>query len=222
MEGFKEENPDDETDPDELSAKLEAARKQQEKTLEEFKAKCAPSVMSVNMAEVAAANMTAQALHAQIRNRLLPKVYVLVAPSGASDFSGLIANTICTSRREGKRPVKFTIIDSNALFRPGGHSSAIEDKLSKAAFTSEAPDAVPATLWKELLTENSYYRCVNGGDFDAYSNFEGQVKNATLVQFGADKIKECVIDQVNSPEEAAQAVAADFLSFQEKAEQAKR
>merc|ERR1712072_1314734 len=72
------------------------------------------------------------------------------------------------------------------------------------------------------VAETAYSQCTSSSDFDAYSNFEGQVKNATLVQFGADKIKECVIDQVSSPEEAAQAVAADFLSFQEKAEQAKR
>ena len=32
-EGFKEENPDDETDAEELSAKLEAERKQHETTL---------------------------------------------------------------------------------------------------------------------------------------------------------------------------------------------
>ena len=35
------------------------------------------------------------------------------------DFSGLVANAICTSRREGRRPVKFTIIDSDSLFKPG-------------------------------------------------------------------------------------------------------
>jgi len=145
--------------------------------------------------------------------------------------------------------------------------------LSKAAFTAEAPDTVPAPLWKELFTEalqtsanpmgtflvtnfptpcsvtstptirdqfsmlesictfmgiihvkvdeSCHNSCV-GGNYDAYSNFESQVKNATLVQFGADKIKECIIDQVNTPEEAAKMVADDFLSFQEKAEQARR
>lgn len=274
METFKEENPDDETDAEELSVKLAEERKQHEKTMEEFKAKCAPSVMSVNMADVVAANTTPEALQAQIRSRLLPKVYVLVAPSGKNDFSGLIANTICTSRREGKRPVKFTIIDCDSLFKPGGHSSAIEDKLSKASFTAEAPDTIPAPLWKELfiealqasanpmgsflvtnfptpcsvtstptirdqfsmlgsvssfmgiihvqVTENAYSRCVGSSDYEAYSNFESQVKSASLVQFGAESIKECIIDQVNSAEEAAGVAAADFLAFQEKAEQARR
>merc|ERR1711988_1991344 len=105
------------------------------------------------MADVRAANMPPDDLNLKIRKRLLPKLYVLVAPSGNSDFSSLIANTICTSRREGKRPVKFTIIDCDSLFRPGGHSRAVEDKLSKAAFTALSPDTVSAPLWMELFTE---------------------------------------------------------------------
>jgi len=274
MEQFKEENPEDETDAEELATKLEGERKQHDKNLEEFKAKCPSSLLSISMAEASAA--TAAALHLQIRKQLLPKVYVLVAPSGKADFSRLVANTICTSRREGKRPTKFTIIDSDSLFRPGGHSAEIEDKLTKAAFMADAPDTVPAPLWKELfaealqasanpmgsflvtnfptpccltstptirdqfsmlesistfmgivhvtLTESAYNRCVAGKagetfDFGAYSNFESQVKNATLVQFGADKIKDCVIDQAKSAEDAARAVAADFLSFQERVPQ---
>jgi len=274
MEGFKEENPDDETEAEELAARLEGERKAHDKTLEELKAKCAPSVMSVSMADVAASNTTPDALSLQIRSRLLPKVYVLMAPSGNTDFSGLITNTICTSRREGKRPVKFTIIDSDKLFLPGGHSAAIEDKLAKAAFTSDAPDTVPAPLWKELFTEalqmsanpmgtflitnfptpccitstptirdqfsmlesistfmgivhvkvaeSAFQRCVGGGDFEVYQDFECKVKDATLVQFGSEKIKEVVIDNVGSIGEAAQTVAADFMAFQEKAEQARR
>jgi adenylate kinase family enzyme/nucleoside diphosphate kinase len=271
MESFKEENPDDDTDADELASKLEAERKQFEKTTEEFKAKCSPSVFSVNMADLTAANVTSEALHLQIRNRCLPKVYVLVAPSGQIDFSSIIANTICTSRREGKRAAKITVIDSNSLFKPGGHSKAIEDKLGKAAFTAESPDAVPAPLWKELLVEalqtsanpmgtflvtnfptpccmtstpsirdqfsmlesissfmgvlhvsvadNVYTRCVGDGDYAQYAKFDSQVKDTTLVQFGANRIKECTIDQIDSIAEAANAVAADFMAFQEKAEQ---
>lgn len=241
--------------------------------MEEFKAKCAPSVFSVNMAEVVAANLTSDALHQQIRSKLLPKVYVLVAPSGKADFSSIIANAICTSRREGKKAAKFTIIDSTTLFKAGGHGSALEDKLAKAAYTADAPDAVPAPLWKELFTEalqtsanpmgtfivtnfptpccltstptirdqfsmlesistfmgivhvkvsqTAYQRCVGSADYDMYSTFESQVKDATLVQFGTDKIKECVVDQINNVAEAAQVVAADFLTFQEKAEQSR-
>merc|ERR1719183_2864654 len=53
---FKEENPDDMTDGDELATMLEAQRKQHDKTLEEFRAKSATSLVTFNMAEVAAAN----------------------------------------------------------------------------------------------------------------------------------------------------------------------
>jgi adenylate kinase family enzyme/nucleoside diphosphate kinase len=273
MESFKEENPDDDTESDELASKLEAERKQLEKTTEEFKAKCSPSVFSVNMADLTAANVTSEGLHLQIRNKLLPKVYVLVAPAGQVDFSSIIANTICTSRREGKRAAKVTIIDSNSLFKPGGHSSAIEDKLSKAAFTADSPDSVPAPLWKELLVEalqasanpmgtflvtnfptpccmtsapsirdqfsmlesistfmgilhvtvadTAYPRCVGSGDFAQYATLDSQIQDASLVQFGAEKIKQCTIDQISSITEAANAVAADFMAFQEKAEQSR-
>jgi len=41
------------------------------------------------------------------------------------------------------------------------------------------------------------------------------------VQFGAEKIKQCTIDQISSITEAASAVAADFMAFQEKAEQSR-
>jgi adenylate kinase family enzyme len=150
---FKEENPDDMTDGDELAAMLDAQRKQHDKTLEEFRAKSAASLVTFNMAEVAAANTTPEALQLQIRAKLLPKVYILVAPSGRAEFSRLIANTICATRREGRKQTKLTVIDSDVLFRAGGHSRQIEDRLSKAAFTADAPDALPAPLWKDLFNE---------------------------------------------------------------------
>jgi len=164
---YREENPDDNTDGDELGAKLEAERKQHEKTMEEFKAKCAASLISVNMAEVALANTTSATLQTQIRSRLLPKVYVLVAPARfrGAEFSRLIANTICTARREGSKQMKLTVIDSSSIFRPGGHSSAIEDRLSKAAFTASAPDAVPAPLWIDIFREALQSSANPMGDF---------------------------------------------------------
>jgi hypothetical protein len=276
VDTFKEENPEDESDPEELTTRLTEQKKQNDKVMDEFKSKSASSFMSFNLAEIKETNIAPQTLSAQIQKRCLPQVYVLVAPSGQSNFSGLIANTICRSRTEGKRPSKITIIDSDQLFRPGGHSNAIEDKLSKAAFTAASPDAVSAPLWKELfaeavqtsvnpmgiflvtnfptpcclkssptirdqfsmlesistfmgifhvkVTESVFFDCTGcnqSADYSTYSEFEGQVKNTTLVQFGAERIKESVVDNVNSREEAAKAIAADFLSFQEKAETGK-
>jgi hypothetical protein len=171
--------------------------------------------------------------------------------------------------------VKFTTIDSSTLFLPGGHSSEIEDKLRKEAFTAEAPDAVSVPLWKELfaeamkqsanplgtfvitnfptpccltssptirdqfsmlesistfmgiihvkVSEKAYSMCVaDDGEYAQYADFEGQVKSAALVQVGSDKIKECVVDQCSSADDAAKTAAADFLSFHEKAEQARK
>jgi adenylate kinase family enzyme/nucleoside diphosphate kinase len=287
-EDYTAENPDVE-DNEELDTKLADMRKFQEKATQEFKNKCAPCVMSVNWADRLAAetaeddvekvkNITVS-LGKAICNKLLPKVYVLVAPSGKFDFSSLIANAICAAPKEGGRPVKFTVIDSDALFRPGGHSNSIEDKLSKAAFTAKTPDSVPASLWKELFTEalqqsanpmgsfivtnfptqcslastptirdqfsmlesistfmgivhvqvseTAFSRCVGqkpsgSDDYAAYVEFSGQVKKKIVEQIGNEMIKECIVDQVSSAEEAAKIAAADFLSFQEKAEQVKR
>merc|ERR1711920_349351 len=47
----------------------------------------------------------------------------------------------------------FTVVDANAIFKPGKHSTAIEDALHRASFTAEAPDCLPAKLWVDLFTE---------------------------------------------------------------------
>jgi len=280
-EEYAAENPDDEADPEELDNRLADMRKQHEKVTTEFKNKCAPCVMSVNWTERLDSGLAPDVINAQlsteVRKRLLPKVYVLVAPSGSLDFSSLIANAICTERKEGARPVKFTIINSDSLFKPGGHTKEIEEKLSKAAFMADTPDSVPASLWKELFTEalqqsanpmgsfivtnfptaccltssptvrdqfsmlesistfmgvmhvqvseTAFARCCGNGKGDAfadYSEFSLQVNKKIVEQFGSEKIKECIIDQVGNADEAAKTAAADFLSFHEKAEQVRR
>jgi len=281
-EEYLAEHQDDDTDPEELDNKLQDMRKQHNKVTEEFKGKCAPSVMSVNWAEQLAATGPEPSpeaanvqLHRDIRKRLLPKVYVLVAPSGKLEFSSLVADAICTERKDGARPPKFSIIDSDSVFKPGGHSKMLEEKLSKAAFTSESPDCVSASLWKELFSEalqrsgnpmgpfivtnfptpcsmksNPTVRdqfsmlesistfmgimhikvgeaafpvCVGEKDvYVACADFQGDVQKKTVEQFGAERMKECVIDQCSSAEEAAKIAAVDFLSFYEKAEQTRK
>mmetsp|Transcript_97952 Transcript_97952/g.153175 ORF Transcript_97952/g.153175 Transcript_97952/m.153175 type:complete len:1502 (-) Transcript_97952:162-4667(-) len=281
-EEYIAEHENDDTDPEELDKKLEDMRKQHNKVTEEFKNKCAPSVMSVNWTEKLAAlgpepspEVLNLQLNEEIRSRLLPKVYVLVAPSGKLDFSSLVANAVCTERKDGGRPPKFSIVDADAIFRPGGHSAAIEEKLVKAAFTSEAPDTVSASLWKELFIEAlkkssspmgpfivtnfptpcsltssptvrdqfsmlesvstfmgifhvkvgeaAYQCCVDQAtNYAAYADSQGEVQKKTIEQFGAERMKECIIDQCSSAYEAAKIAAADFLAFYEKAEQTRR
>jgi hypothetical protein len=281
---YDEQHAEDENppDPEELEKLLDDMRKAHAKVTEEFKGKCAPSVLSVNWAErlqatgseepAEQADIANSKLNMEIQKRLLPKVYVLVAPSGKFEFSSKVASAICTMQKDGSRPPKFSIVDSAAVFRPGGHSSALEDKLRKAAFTSEAPDCVPASLWKELFTEAlqqsgsptgpfivtgfptpsamkmnptirdqfsmletvsafmgivhvkvseaAYPVCVEqNADYSAYADFQGEVQKKTIEQFGAERMKECVIDKCSSADEAAQLAAADFMAFYEKAEQ---
>jgi len=88
-----------------------------------------------------------------IRKRLLPRVFVIVAPSGQMDFSGVVANAISTARRAGVGPSKYAVINSDALFKIGSHSKSLDDQLCKAAFTSETPDALSPRLWMDLYKE---------------------------------------------------------------------
>jgi len=87
-----------------------------------------------------------------VRRRLLPRVYVILAPSGLKDFSGKLVEAICTSKRGAKR-VKFTAVDSEKLFVRGCHSAKIEDELLKASLTAKAPDSLTAKLWSQLYSE---------------------------------------------------------------------
>lgn len=271
MEEYKVQHEDEDLpEEEELVAMLATERTEQKATFEFFQGNCPTIEVTWN----AEATNFQEELLAMTRKRLLPRVYVLVAPSGQGDFSSLIANAVCTSRRDGGRAVKFTIIDSETLFKSGGHSADIEDQLHKASFTAEAPDCVPAPLWVSLfseamsqsanpmgtflvtnfptpcsvtsmptirdqfsmlssistlmgvvhvkLSEASYSVCVGDGNFKSYYDFEESVANSTLVQLGAAQICTCSVDSAPNADEAARSVAADFLVFQEKAEQARR
>merc|ERR1719450_906433 len=88
---------------------------------------------------------------ASIKKCLLPKVYIVVGPSGVSDFSNLVAGAICASK--GKKMSKYTVIDSATCFAKGSHSAALEKKLAKATFSASAPDCVPVSLWLECFGE---------------------------------------------------------------------
>mmetsp|Transcript_102777 Transcript_102777/g.219818 ORF Transcript_102777/g.219818 Transcript_102777/m.219818 type:complete len:1208 (+) Transcript_102777:28-3651(+) len=85
------------------------------------------------------------------KKSLLPKVYIVVGPAGMSDFSNLVASSICAPK-SGKTS-KYTVIDSSKCFAKGGRSAALEDKLAKASFAASAPDCVQDSLWLELFAE---------------------------------------------------------------------
>jgi len=112
-------------------------------------------------------------IHEQVSKRLLPCVYVLVAPTGRSNVSRYIANAICAAKAEGSKPTKFTIIDSRTLFSRGSHSPDLEEKLTQAAFTAETPDQLPASLWIDLFKE-------------AFTNSPNPMGNFLITNFPTD------------------------------------
>lgn len=134
---------DAETIPDLLAAQRTA----HDEMVKVFEEKAPGSLMVID------GKLPAQDITDMIKAKLLPRVYVIVAPEGSSGFSGLLADSICTARREGMKRRKFTVVDCNRLFQRGIHSAAIEDKLLKASFMAQAPDCLPAKLWTELFQE---------------------------------------------------------------------
>eukprot|EP00747_Dinoflagellata_sp_TGD_P161703 gnl/TRDRNA2_/TRDRNA2_178467_c0_seq1.p1 gnl/TRDRNA2_/TRDRNA2_178467_c0~~gnl/TRDRNA2_/TRDRNA2_178467_c0_seq1.p1 ORF type:complete len:1499 (-),score=413.44 gnl/TRDRNA2_/TRDRNA2_178467_c0_seq1:56-4552(-) len=149
MEEYKAEHEGEDINEDELPDMMEKKRAAHDAMIKAFMDECPEVVMPVDLATVKAP----EELSASIRRKLLPKVYAVVGPAGRVNLSGLIANGICTSRSEGRRPTKFTVIDANALFKSGKRSKALEDKLVKASFTADTPDNLPAPLWAELFQE---------------------------------------------------------------------
>jgi len=88
-----------------------------------------------------------------VKGKLLPKVYVILAPQGKADFAGAVATRICTAAKEGARPAKLIAVDTAELFKPGTHGPAIEEALHRGASTSASRDCVPAQLWVNMFSE---------------------------------------------------------------------
>merc|ERR1711972_1235007 len=121
---------------EDLAEKLKGERAVCEEMLKALEEACpgnAPLVIDRTVVK------TTEDMTALIKKGLRPKVYVVVAPSGLADFSGLAAGAMCNSK--GSKS-KFSVIDSSALFRKGDRSPALE-----------TPDCVPASLWLELFSD---------------------------------------------------------------------
>jgi len=143
---------EDENPPDDeaMEALVGTAKTTLEGTWGLFTEKCPTNTMSK---EWDAETGNHDLLSASIREKLRPQVYAIVAPSGSSDFCNLVADAICTSKREGTRPRKYTVVDCNELVKPGRHGQGIEDRLAKASFGADAPDRLPVNLWIDLFKE---------------------------------------------------------------------
>merc|ERR1712232_1070612 len=103
----------------------------------------------------------------QVKGNMKPRAYIVVTPPGANDFGSLVAEAICTSKREAKkgaesggglksgpqRPQKFTVLDAREMVKLGRHRPDIETRLAKALFAADAPDCLSISLWAELFQE---------------------------------------------------------------------
>mmetsp|Transcript_66682 Transcript_66682/g.171704 ORF Transcript_66682/g.171704 Transcript_66682/m.171704 type:complete len:1489 (-) Transcript_66682:73-4539(-) len=145
----------EEMDDDTVAANLTAMRESYAATIKAFEEACPSALMTLARADFKAeeVSVVVTEMCELVRKKLLPRVYVVVAPQGTGNFSGAIADSICTSLTLGGRQQKCTLIDCSQLFQPGGHSAALEDALYKASFTAEAPDCLPTKLYVELLQE---------------------------------------------------------------------
>eukprot|EP00927_Polykrikos_kofoidii_P049532 TRINITY_DN43582_c0_g1_i1.p1 TRINITY_DN43582_c0_g1~~TRINITY_DN43582_c0_g1_i1.p1 ORF type:complete len:1526 (-),score=310.58 TRINITY_DN43582_c0_g1_i1:82-4659(-) len=145
---------DDENPPSEeaIAELLSKRREALDGTFGLFKEKCPPSTTMVIQWNPETSKH--DEISASIRERLRPGVFAIVAPRGAkTEFGKLIANAICISKREGKRPLKYTVVDSAELVKPEGHSAEIQDQLAKATFAAESAECLPANLWVDLFQE---------------------------------------------------------------------
>eukprot|EP00929_Paragymnodinium_shiwhaense_P112965 TRINITY_DN81225_c0_g1_i1.p1 TRINITY_DN81225_c0_g1~~TRINITY_DN81225_c0_g1_i1.p1 ORF type:complete len:1601 (+),score=458.56 TRINITY_DN81225_c0_g1_i1:48-4805(+) len=143
----EDENPLGEEEVTEL---LKKKRTGLEGTLQVFLDRCKKSTLQITWNPEGS---THDAVSASICKTLRPRVYVIVAPSGQVDFSDAVAEAVCISKREGQQPVKYTLLDAQALAVPGRHSAEIEGQLARIAVTGAAAGDYPISIWRSLFKE---------------------------------------------------------------------
>jgi len=146
-------------DEEVVAATLQKERTAYEATVQAFKESCASAVMTIELSKVKnyaeEPVKAAEEMCAMVKAKLVPKAYVVVAPSGDVDFGSLVASSVCTTATAsgGAKPAKFTVVDCAELFQAGKHSPHLEDALHKASFTADAPDCLSFDLWTKLFSE---------------------------------------------------------------------
>jgi len=151
-EEYKAAHEEEDIDEEKLAADLLEERAVSEATFKVFEEKCPGNTVSAAAVVEESAVMNHEAISKSVCERMKPRVYVILAPSGAANFSGSLAEAICTSSREGA-PEKFTVVDAAELVKPGRHSAVIEEQLTKASIAGELPDGLSLALWSELFAE---------------------------------------------------------------------
>ena len=137
------------------TANLAAMKEAYAATLKAFEEACPSSILTLNRADFKAEEVTVvvKEMCELVCKKLLPSIYVLSAPSYPGDFSGLVANSVCTSLAVGGRPAKFTLVDCQKLLQPGSHGPEMEDALFKASQAAESPDCLPTKIYLDLFKE---------------------------------------------------------------------
>lgn len=159
-------NEEDPPDAEALEEKVAADMKAYGELLACFNKACPSACITVDWAKVSVAAVpdgddplpekTHEEIFKKVKERLRPQIYNIVAPAGAADIAGKVANGISTMRQEGKSAAsqKVITLDARHLMAMGPHHSrAISDRLHKATFTGDCPEAMPLPLMKDLFAE---------------------------------------------------------------------
>jgi len=147
----------DDMDEEVVAATLQNERTAYEGALKVFKEKCVSALLTIQRDSVKAPPeeplKAAEQIFEMAKTKFVPKAYVVIAPSTDVDFGKMVTSALCTTGTLGSKPTKFTVLDTVELFMQGRHSSAIEDALHKASFSTTAPDCLPSDLWMQVFQE---------------------------------------------------------------------
>jgi len=149
--------PDDEV----VADNLKKSRSSYEAVVKAFAEQCPSAMLTLDRAKMKAPPeeplKAADEMLDLVKEKFLPTVYVVVAPSGEADFAGAVGDAICTSARtpDGARPSKMTVFNTAELFKPGTgkHSPQIEENLLRVLSASPGLGSVPTNLWVDIFSE---------------------------------------------------------------------
>lgn len=134
-------------------AELQEMTKSYRGAFDEVATRCPSAALPVVKWDKETSNV--EALVVQLCEKLRPRSYVIVAPSGLCDFGNAAAEKICTAKGDpAALPVKYSVVNSSELVKPARRSADLEDRLAKAAFAAEASDSLPVNLMVDLLKDS--------------------------------------------------------------------
>jgi adenylate kinase family enzyme len=97
---------------------------------------------------------TFEQVYAELKKKLMPKTFVVVAP-GARQFGRALGAGLTTGAPRGQT---FTLINAESLPRRGNHSAEIEEELARYALVpgevpGQAQAPLPTQMWVKLFAE---------------------------------------------------------------------